>query len=289
MNYSFKAVDYEGLAPMTKVIGDVPFNFCDFTPYVIFTWQKYYDTHYALIDDALVLRHNIDGELCYAPLAKDILSVAEKLVSGEESVSLSPLCEADVKKLTEKYEALSIECDDAWSDYIYLHSDLAELAGKRYSGQRNHINKFLQSNPDWSYEEVNDRNIQEVFDFYKELTQDVSFSEGTAIYEHRWLEEYFDGGVSKLPLAGGVIRAGGRILSLAFGEVIGETLYVHIEKARRDVQGAYQMTVREFARHNPATFINREEDMGIEGLRRSKLSYHPTRLERKYKIRIKAK
>ena len=68
MNYSFKAVDYEGLSPIAKVIGDVPFDFCDFTPYVIFTWQKYYDTHFAVIDDSLVLRHNINGELCYAPL-----------------------------------------------------------------------------------------------------------------------------------------------------------------------------------------------------------------------------
>ena len=289
MNYSFKAVDYEGLSPIVHAIGDVPFAFCDFTPYVIFTWQKYYDTHFSVIDSSLVLRYVINGEYCYAPLTNDIVSVAEKLIEAEDFVSLSPIYEEDLKKLSESYEILKVECDDAWSDYIYLHSDIAELSGKRYSGQRNHINKFVSMNPHWQYETVDESNIREVLSFYEELTSNIEGLDETALYERERLLEYFDHGFSRLPLSGGLIRTEGRIVSVAFGEIIGETLYVHIEKARRDVQGAYQMIVREFARHNSACLINREEDMGIEGLRRSKMSYHPLRLEKKYKVRVKRK
>lgn len=289
MNYSFKAVDYEGLSPIAKVIGDVPFNFCDFTPYVIFTWQKYYDTHFAIIDDSLVLRHNINGELCFAPLTKDVVSLCGKLLEGEQYITFSLVTGNELNSLKESFEIMDVECDAAWSDYIYQHSDISELTGKRYAGQRNHINKFVAANPDWHYETVNESNIGEVLSFYEELTSDIEGFDETALYERARLLEYFDYGFSRLPLSGGLIRAGGRIVSVAFGERIGDMLYVHIEKARKDVQGAYQMIVREFARHNPAAFINREEDMGIEGLRISKMSYHPIRLEQKYKVKVKTK
>ena len=85
---------------------------------------------------------------------------------------------------------------------------------------------------------------------------------------------------------GGLIKADGKVVAFAFGEKVGDTLFVHIEKAKKDVQGAYQMIVKEFALHNPAPYINREEDMGIEGLRRSKESYHPIEKLKKYSLTV---
>ena len=93
--------------------------------------------------------------------------------------------------------------------------------------------------------------------------------------------------LSILPMLGGFVTAGGNIISFAIGEKLSDTLFVHVEKADRSVQGAYPIIVREFARANPALLINREEDMGILGLRTSKLSYHPTALLKKYNVVIK--
>lgn len=286
MTDDFKAVDFEGFSPIAKAIGDFPFNFCDFTPYVILTWQKYYSSAFAVLDGTPILRHTVDGEYCYTPLTSDPIKGAKSLLKSKDSVRMSLLTEKQVKALEKVFLVSDVKSDDGWSDYIYRHSDLAELSGKRYAGQRNHINKLISLYPDASYEEITSHNLPEVLAFYKELTTDTSELDETALYERDRLMEYLDRDFYRLTLSGGLIRAGGRVISFAFGEVINGMLFVHIEKARRDIQGAYQMIVREFARHNPAELINREEDMGIMGLRTSKLSYHPIRLEKKYKVRI---
>ncbi len=282
----FKAVDFEGFSPIAKAIGEFPSIFCDHTPYVILAWQKYYNSAFAVIKGHPILCHTVDKKHCYAPLTSNVTDAATALLDNADSICLSLLTEEQVKCLCEKFRVSDIECDEGWADYIYLHSDLASFKGKRFSGQRNHINKFLSSCKEWSYEEISKSNLREVLEFYKELTADTAGMDETALYEKKWLTEYLSGYFYRLSMSGGLIRADGKIVSFAFGEVIRNTLYVHVEKARRDIPGAYQMIVREFAAHNPAELINREEDMGIEGLRTSKRSYHPIRLEKKYKLRV---
>ena len=286
MTNDFKAVNFEGFSPIAKAIGGLPFCFCDFTPYVIMAWQKYYNSAFAVLDGLPILRHTVDGESCYTPLTTDTVGAVNALLKNADGIRMSLLTEAQVKEISHCFSVTEVTSNDGWSDYVYLRSDLAELSGKRYAGQRNHINKLLSQYPDTHYEEITSHNLSEVLEFYKELTANTSELDETALYERDWLLDYLDQGFYKLPLSGGLIRANGRIISFAFGEVIHGMLFVHIEKAIRDVQGAYQMIVREFARHNTAELINREEDMGIAGLRTSKLSYHPIRLERKYKIKV---
>ena len=88
-------------------------------------------------------------------------------------------------------------------------------------------------------------------------------------------------------LFGGLLKTDGRTVGLSIGEILGDTLFVHVEKSLKDVNGAYPMLVREFARAfagEGVNYINREEDDGNEGLRTSKLSYHPVKLLEKYLI-----
>ena len=88
---------------------------------------------------------------------------------------------------------------------------------------------------------------------------------------------------------GGALYADGKIVGFSLGERVGDTVFVHIEKADRTVKGAYQTVVNEFAKNfaKDAAFINREDDMGDEGLKTSKLSYHPVKLLKKYTVIIK--
>jgi hypothetical protein len=86
-----------------------------------------------------------------------------------------------------------------------------------------------------------------------------------------------------------VLKAGGAVVGFSLGEIIGDTLYVHIEKADRGCKGAYQMLVNQFAaaqRQEQLLYINREEDMGDPGLRASKQSYHPVALLKKFVVRV---
>lgn len=282
---SFKAISFENFSPIAHAVGEFNLKICDFTPYVILAWQKYYNSAFAKIGDYIVIRHTVDGEFCYSPITDDITRAVSVLLQDSESVNLSLISEEQAELIKKQFSISHLECSDSWADYIYRHSDITDLAGKRYSGQRNHINKFTSLYPDWSYEEIGEHNLAEVSAFYKKLSDTAVLSD-TASYEQIWLTDYLNGLYHKLPTLGGLVRANGEIVSFAFGEVIKDTLYVHVEKARRDIQGAYQMIVREFARHNSAELINREEDMGIEGLRTSKLSYHPIKLEKKYKMRV---
>lgn len=286
MTNSFKAVTFEGFSPIASAMRDFPSTFCDHTPYVILIWQKYYDTAFAVVNGYPILRNTVNGEYCYSPLTNDITAAVSSLLDVYGCVTVSPLSDKEKELLSREFKIEACDQSDDWSDYIYIHSDLAELVGKRYAGQRNHINKLLSTYPDCHYEEITSNNLREVLEFYKELTSDVSSMTESALFERNRILEYLDGEFYRLTMPGGLIRAGGNIVSFAFGETLNDTLFVHIEKARKDVQGAYQMIVREFARHNPARFINREEDMGIEGLRISKMSYHPIRLEKKNKMRI---
>lgn len=290
MTSDFKEVSSEGFSVIAEAIGKSPSALCDFTPFVLLTWQRYYKTAYLPLSSGIALRYEIDGKYYYTVISSDPAKCIEEMLDtlGKEKIALTLIDEGTRERLIRSFKLSAEEANDAWMDYIYLHGELSCLTGKKFAGQRNHINKFTANHPDWHYEEITGENVGEVLEFFKALTKDAELN-GTALYEKEMLIEYLTHSFGKPPfsnMTGGLIRAGGEIVSFAFGEVLQDTLFVHTEKARRDVQGAYQMIVREFARDNPANLINREEDMGIEGLRVSKSSYHPIKKEKKYNIII---
>lgn len=177
--------------------------------------------------------------------------------------------------------------DRAYYDYIYSADKLATLAGKKLHSKRNHINRFIESN-DWRFEPLTTKLIPECkamlekWESENGASADASLSsEHTAIY--RAFQNYV-----YLGLEGGVLRAGGKIIAFAAGEKISSDTYnIHFEKAYAEIQGAYPMINREFARHILGThpeiaYINREDDMGKENLRKAKLSYYPEFLVEKH-------
>jgi hypothetical protein len=177
--------------------------------------------------------------------------------------------------------------DRAWSDYLYDARDIMDLSGRRYSGQRNHINKFVREYPDWSFERVAPGGLDDVREFFVRYS-----SEHVKDYQ-----AYNEGNVKTIELIdnyaayrqfGGALYVGGSIAGASFGELVGDTLFVHIEKADTEYQGAYPMLVNQFAKAfaGGAAYINREEDDGVQGLRTSKMSYHPARLLDKYVVEI---
>lgn len=291
MTSDFIEVSSEGFSVIAEAIGKSPSALCDFTPFVLLTWQRYYKTAYLPLPSGIALRYEIDGSHYYTVISDDPAGCLGEMLEflGVGQIALTLIDEGTRERLHDSsFKILAEEANDAWMDYIYLHGELSLLTGKKFAGQRNHINKFISNYPDWQYERITGENIGEVLEFFRELTKDAALNE-TALYEREMLIEYMTHRFGKAPLpdmTGGLIRARGEIVSFAFGEVLQDTLFVHTEKARRDVQGAYQMIVREFARDNPANLINREEDMGIEGLRVSKSSYHPIKKEKKYNIII---
>jgi len=178
--------------------------------------------------------------------------------------------------------------DRAICDYIYLQSDLANLAGKKYHGKRNHISRFLKDNSDWSYEEITPNTMDEC------LAMAERWKELHADRDPQGLEEEFQALrrvfalCDDCGLRGGLLRAGGEVIAFTVGEPLNERCFVtHFEKAYPSIPGAYPMINRCFAEHTLAgyEYINREEDLGNEGLRKAKLSYHPAMLLEKYRAK----
>ena len=172
-------------------------------------------------------------------------------------------------------------------DYVYLAQRLSTLAGKKLHAKRNHIHRFEEQN-DWSFEEINDNNIAECAEMAKKWidlnteSRNMDFTR-----EHDVITCMFRD-YNSLSLDGAILRSSGNIIGFTVGEMLKkDTFLTHFEKAYSEIQGAYAMLNREFARHilqkYPDTvYINREEDMGIENLRKAKLSYYPDFLSEKY-------
>ena len=209
------------------------------------------------------------------------------LASMGHKLMISSVLEEDLPWLKEVYgNRITYRYDRASSDYIYNSCDLIRLAGKRYHGKRNHIRRFMENN--WSYEEMTAESIDECVFFTTEFYNRAADDQGSAAIE-QYAIHFFLMNYDKLGLNGGILRVNGDIVGLTIGEQLNsDTFVVHIEKARSDINGAYPMLCREFAKAHAdkLRYINREEDMGIEGLRKSKMSYHPEFLLNKYMIRF---
>ena len=176
-----------------------------------------------------------------------------------------------------------------WADYLYMLDDLKTFPGKRFHGQRNHLNRFYKDNPGSRYVPITWMTLPRARAFLTEYVYRTPARSPIEAEEQCRAQELLEA-VSLLRLQAGYLEtARGDIVALAIGEVVGDTLYVHVEKARLDYPGAYQAIVSAFACHaaQPDTrYCNREDDSGEEGLRRSKEAYHPVAMIDKYWVNI---
>ena len=218
---------------------------------------------------------------CNAPdweTVKSLLETHDKWISISESV-LFPISE----KLAEN--GINITEDRNNFDYLYYRSDLAELAGKKYHKKKNHINNFLHTYPDYEQHAMSKELIPAAIDILDRWRQ--GRSEDGDYKEAREALELF----GSLPLQGMVFFAGGKPAAYCLGESIsrGKMFAVHFEKAIDEYKGIYQFINHAFASSLPRFFtvINREQDMGNEGLRQAKMTYRPFGFVKKYTASVK--
>lgn len=168
------------------------------------------------------------------------------------------------------------------SDYIYLYKDLLELQGNRFQAKRNLIHQ-LEDEYDFEYQRITPELIQKI----KEMEQKWFLEHKEAEKEHQAvmnvLDDYFE-----LNTLGGTLIVNGEVIAYSFAEYLtNEMLVIHVEKALTSFKGSYQMMNQQLLKHiNPVRYVNREEDLGLSNLRKIKNSYHPTRLEKKYRFTV---
>lgn len=269
---------------------------CDYTMSGLLLWRDYFRTEIAIDGELLFVRHIIRGAnqtVFGYPQGPEPLrhnGVERILAHCRENGEKPVLCNVtagELNILQSQYAVRSANPERDWFDYLYAAEDLAEMAGRRYAGQRNHISQFRRAFPEARYEPLSAGLIEPAKAFLGHLAARQEHPTDMLLEEYRALNEVLEN-LSAYGVFGGLLMDGERVLALSLGETLGNTMFVHTEKADPDAPGAYQMIAREFARHNAEglRWINREEDMGIEGLRQSKLRYHPSELLEKNTVEL---
>ena len=267
---------------------------CDCTIGSTMMWRDYFDNCFAIEEDTLVFRSRyLDGKYAFTfpigPNTDRMLDrVEEYCRENQIDLEFCTVTPFDLETLKERWPDAAVEENRDWFDYLYESQNIVTFAGKKYAAQRNHINRFERDNPDWTFERMGTEHVDEVRAFFRELVDQRSKEGDTAREEEDKVFEVLDH-FEEYGFLSGILRVQGKIVGLSMGEIVRDTLFVHIEKANTELSGVYQKLVQCFAREfvtEDVKFINREEDVGDPGLRKSKLSYRPLKLLEKYTVRV---
>lgn len=286
-DYLFKPVEVSDRTQISSYTLSGASQICDFAFANLYGWGERYGTSWAIVEGGLVIRFRPAGREYPAYLmplcdqgesfTKIMLRLAEGAKRGEYPLVLMGVterCRAWLERhCPDTFEFIS---DEGSRDYVYLRERLVSLSGKSLQSKRNHINKFEKLYPHYSYEPITAYNIAECLEV--EVAWIADHAQNKDQLDEQQMIRRCLTNFDALGLMGGALRVEGKIIAFTFGSPINQdTFGIHVEKANTAYDGAYPMINREFARHIPEqyTYINREEDLGLEGLRKSKLSYKP--------------
>lgn len=236
-------------------------------------------------DDGIPVFTLPSGEGSYTELFSELKKFSESM---DFPLKISGVTEKSLELLSTLFpDSFTIQLDRDGSDYIYKQTDLAELSGKKYHQKRNHLAKFNKL--DYEFSLIKEKDFNECIYFITDNYNKKADTEYSAIAEQYAVNTYFNY-FNELGLTGGIIKINGKISAVTIGEPLNSnTFCVHIEKADRQYDGIYTGINNCFVRSCMREFeyVNREEDLGIEGLRKSKLSYHPAFILNKYVLTFK--
>lgn len=261
---------------------------CENTFLNLLVWQEAYNNMFAIEDDILFVKSGkAEKQTFFLPFGKDFdkgMRLIQEYADTERPnfwVQDGPRFERFKESYAKGYKITEVRKN---FDYIYLQTDLAHLTGKKYHSKRNHINAFSKLY-DWEYRNIDKSNIDDIKvcceKWYKENLDKADFTMG---YEKNGIYKLLDN-FSALNILGGAIYINGKVVAFTLGTPINSDCFdIAIEKALTEYSSAYTLINREFAKNclGSYKYINREDDLGLEGLRKSKLSYNPDFLLKKY-------
>ncbi len=257
----------------------------------LFIWSCARKIEFTKSHNTLILKTTYPNENPYFffPIGiGDKKQALQKIAKYCQSCGIAPhfksIESSNLETLKEVFPHLEITPSVDNFDYVYSISELITLSGRKYHKKKNHLNQFLLNYPQWKYEKISKDNAKDVicvaqkwFDSNPNQTKALE-SENLGIKNALEAWEW-------LGLKGGFVHLDGKIVGFSFGEVINnEMVVIHIEKADNKILGAYQIINQQLLANefNQYLYANREEDLGIEGLRRAKKSYNPVFMVEKY-------
>ena len=290
---SFHRVCLEDKPLYDSILMTCPERGCEYSFANLFLWGR---QEIAFLDDCVVFFSHFFGRSVYPyPIGSgDKRAALEAILADSRQrgipCRITGMTEADRQELEDLFpDRFSIRPARDSFDYVYTVDALADLKGKKLQKKRNHVNRFRTEHPDYRVEPICCKNVSRiqhmVNDWY--VSRKLSDPEGDYFLESLAMAKAFRH-YDALNMEGIALLEGDRVLAVTMGSRMAPMMMdVHFEKAVEDVPGAYNTVNAEFARHirlkfPEVRFLNREDDMGLEGLRTAKLSYLPDHMIEKY-------
>ena len=295
---NFKKIELEDKEWIVPILRESVISGCHQNFGNLFAWREINDTKVANVNDFLVAKQFICNvkDIYLYPMGKgDVKPVIEEIIrSVDKNLIFAGLSPEEANEMDELYPGRFIydQVRDDY-DYIYLLEKMVSLKGKKLHRKRNHVNAFIRNNLVWTFETITEENKAECIEMNKKWCIDTGCKDDKSLMDENCATKYFLKYFNELELQGGLIRVEDEVVAYTIGEVLNSDTYVlHIEKAFKDVQGAYPIINQQFAawvqeKYPHLIYINREEDMGAEGLRKAKLSYYPDKMAVKYRAVLK--
>ncbi|MBE6747872.1 MAG: DUF2156 domain-containing protein [Ruminococcaceae bacterium] len=286
----FQEVSIEDRERINEYLKNIEEPFCDFTFGNLFSWSVVENTKIAFLNNFLFIRFSDDEKYYYSfPIGNGEINDAINLIIEDAKINNKKIRFACLTKNQTKIlknifgEKIKIKENRNSFDYVYSVEKLSALKGRKYHSKKNHFNSFKKKF-DFIYEEINNKNINEciafVNEWYEQSEKSPMLLKEQQVLNNA-LNNYF-----KLNLIGAVIKINNKVIAFCAGEkMFKENIFcTHFEKASADFPTAYTAINKLFSEFsiNNFEFVNREDDAGIDGLRKAKLSYHPEIILEKY-------
>mgnify|MGYP005905646045 CR=1 FL=1 len=266
----------------------------DCTFNTLFLWQDAHNTRWAVKDDILFICAGEGKEHFFLPpfahREEDFihgLQLIHEELEGEGKEfrlkSASPWVTEQIEKLFPgKYDFIE---DRDNEEYVYRTADMISLPGKKLRMKKNHLNSFLRQYGDYQYESITPANMADA----KEGIHEWFLRHGDIEEEEEAISRSFDYW-EELGMKGALIRIYGKVEAFTSGDLVNERMaHIIFEKANPNIRGLYQAINRDFLIHEfgDTEFVNREEDLGLPGLREAKMGYNPDHLVEKFDVVLK--
>lgn len=294
----FKSVQLKSVPRLRKYYSKCSYRLCEYSAGVKLMWRQHWHPAFAESHGCLVIlnRSHHFGHIFDYPVPLpgigDVDAALDDIDDWCREQGMTPIFgvvpEEEREHLMNRYPYTVVDNDRLWQDYLYRAEDLMTFAGRRYSGQRNHINKFRKLYPTAVYRPITREDADKVEAFWEEFHQIFNKEQALAKMELCSARKLMRQ-LGKPWVKAGAIELEGKFIAIALAEACGDTLVCHIEKGLPQYEGVYPTMVQSFAAANAEglRWINREDDAGDKGLRTSKLQYLPAELGAKVRIRVR--
>jgi hypothetical protein len=282
----FRPLEIKDLSVITEALKVYPPVISELTFTNIYSWKELYHPQISFWDNFIILCSDCVRERkFFVPIGGgDIKALMKRILKAKKSIFFR--VPEVVKSLFENSPLYQFEFDADNSDYLFRASDLIGLPGKKYDGKRNLIKKF-KTFFNYEYVKLDSSHVGECFQFEEEWCSIKHCDSVEGLFRERQAIREMLVHCAEFDLTAGAIRVEGKICALAVAQRLNrDTLVLHVLKANPALAGLYQVICNEFLAKEAREyeFVNMEQDLGVEGLRKSKLSYHPIEMIKKYTV-----